>query len=83
MSGDASFLMMNSELAVAAQEGIKIILVLIDNHGFSSVGNVSEQVGWVRASDVTTSTAVKTDDTAGESSTTTSPRSARASVRTP
>ncbi len=45
MSGDASFLMMNSELAVAAQESIKIILVLIDNHGFSSVGNVSEQVG--------------------------------------
>ncbi|MGY2872868.1 3D-(3,5/4)-trihydroxycyclohexane-1,2-dione acylhydrolase (decyclizing) [Marmoricola sp. URHA0025 HA25] len=45
MSGDASFLMMNSELAVAQQENLKIILVLIDNHGFSSVGNVSEQVG--------------------------------------
>ena len=45
MSGDASFLMMNSELATAVQEGIKITLVLIDNHGYSSVGNVSEQVG--------------------------------------
>lgn len=45
MSGDASFLMMNSELATAVQENIKIILVLIDNHGYSSVGNVSEQVG--------------------------------------
>lgn len=45
MSGDASFLMMNSELAVALQEHLKIILILIDNHGFSSVGNVSEQVG--------------------------------------
>jgi 3D-(3,5/4)-trihydroxycyclohexane-1,2-dione acylhydrolase (decyclizing) len=45
MSGDASFLMMPSELAVALQEKIKIILILIDNHGFSSVGNVSEQVG--------------------------------------
>jgi 3D-(3,5/4)-trihydroxycyclohexane-1,2-dione acylhydrolase (decyclizing) len=45
MSGDASFLMMNSELATAIQEGIKLTVVLIDNHGFSSVGNVSEQVG--------------------------------------
>lgn len=43
--GDASFLMMNSEIATAVQEGIKIILVVIDNHGFSSVGRVSEQVG--------------------------------------
>ncbi len=45
MCGDASFLMMNSELATAVQEGVKITLVLVDNHGFSSVGNVSEQVG--------------------------------------
>ncbi len=45
MSGDASFLMMNSELATAVQENLKITLILIDNHGFSSVGNVSEQVG--------------------------------------
>ncbi|MCA0253534.1 MAG: 3D-(3,5/4)-trihydroxycyclohexane-1,2-dione acylhydrolase (decyclizing) [Actinobacteria bacterium] len=45
MSGDASFLMMNSELATAVAEGVKIILILIDNHGYSSVGNVSEQVG--------------------------------------
>lgn len=45
MSGDASFLMMPTELAVTLQEKLKIILILIDNHGFSSVGNVSEQVG--------------------------------------
>ena len=45
MSGDASFLMMNSDLATAVQEHLKITLVLIDNHGYSSVGNVSEQVG--------------------------------------
>ncbi|WP_246243439.1 thiamine pyrophosphate-dependent enzyme [Amycolatopsis pithecellobii] len=36
---------MNSELATAVRERIKITLVLIDNHGYSSVGNVSEQVG--------------------------------------
>ncbi|MGB3351887.1 MAG: 3D-(3,5/4)-trihydroxycyclohexane-1,2-dione acylhydrolase (decyclizing) [Mycobacterium sp.] len=45
MAGDATFLMMNSDLATAVQEGVKITLILIDNHGFSSVGNVSEQVG--------------------------------------
>ena len=45
MCGDATFLMMNSDLATAVQEGVKITLILIDNHGFSSVGNVSEQVG--------------------------------------
>jgi 3D-(3,5/4)-trihydroxycyclohexane-1,2-dione acylhydrolase (decyclizing) len=45
MVGDGSFLMMNSELATAAQEGLKIILVVIDNVGYSSVGRVSEQVG--------------------------------------
>lgn len=45
MTGDGSFLMMNSELATAVQEGIKLIVVIIDNHGFSSVGRVSEQVG--------------------------------------
>jgi 3D-(3,5/4)-trihydroxycyclohexane-1,2-dione acylhydrolase (decyclizing) len=45
MCGDATFLMMNSDLATAIQEGIKITLILVDNHGFSSVGNVSEQVG--------------------------------------
>ena len=45
MCGDASFLMMNSELATVVQERLKIILVVVDNHGYSSVGNVSEQVG--------------------------------------
>jgi 3D-(3,5/4)-trihydroxycyclohexane-1,2-dione acylhydrolase (decyclizing) len=45
MTGDGSFLMMNSELATAVQEGVKLVVVIIDNHGFSSVGRVSEQVG--------------------------------------
>ncbi|WP_281355599.1 3D-(3,5/4)-trihydroxycyclohexane-1,2-dione acylhydrolase (decyclizing) [Amycolatopsis acididurans] len=45
MVGDGSFLMMNTEIATAVQDGIKIIVVLIDNRGFSSVGRVSEQVG--------------------------------------
>ena len=45
MVGDASFLMMNSEIATAVQEGLKMIVVIVDNQGFSSVGRVSEQVG--------------------------------------
>jgi 3D-(3,5/4)-trihydroxycyclohexane-1,2-dione acylhydrolase (decyclizing) len=45
MVGDGSFLMMNTEIATAIQEGIKFVIVLLDNSGFSSVGRVSEQVG--------------------------------------
>jgi 3D-(3,5/4)-trihydroxycyclohexane-1,2-dione acylhydrolase (decyclizing) len=45
MVGDGSFLMMNSEIATAVQEGLKVIVVVIDNSGYSSVGRVSEQVG--------------------------------------
>jgi 3D-(3,5/4)-trihydroxycyclohexane-1,2-dione acylhydrolase (decyclizing) len=45
MVGDGSFLMMSSEITTAVQEGIKLIIVVVDNKGFSSVGRVSEQVG--------------------------------------
>ena len=36
--GDGSYLMLNSELVTAVQEGIKIIVVLVVNHGFQSIG---------------------------------------------
>jgi 3D-(3,5/4)-trihydroxycyclohexane-1,2-dione acylhydrolase (decyclizing) len=45
MVGDGSFLMMNSEIATAVQEGLRVIIVVVDNSGYSSVGRVSEQVG--------------------------------------
>jgi 3D-(3,5/4)-trihydroxycyclohexane-1,2-dione acylhydrolase (decyclizing) len=45
MVGDGSFLMMNTEIATAVQERLKVIVVVIDNLGYSSVGRVSEQVG--------------------------------------
>jgi len=45
MVGDASFLMMNSEIVTSIQEGHKIIVVVSNNNGYSSVGRVSEQVG--------------------------------------
>jgi 3D-(3,5/4)-trihydroxycyclohexane-1,2-dione acylhydrolase (decyclizing) len=43
--GDGTYLMMPTELATAVQEGIKIIVVLVDNHGFGSIGNLSRSVG--------------------------------------
>jgi 3D-(3,5/4)-trihydroxycyclohexane-1,2-dione acylhydrolase (decyclizing) len=45
MVGDGSYLMMATELATAVQEGIKIITVLVQNHGFASIGSLSESLG--------------------------------------
>ena len=43
--GDATYLMMPSEIVTAVQERIKIIIVLIDNCGFASIGGLSRSVG--------------------------------------
>jgi 3D-(3,5/4)-trihydroxycyclohexane-1,2-dione acylhydrolase (decyclizing) len=43
--GDGSYLMMAAELVTAVQERIKIIVVLVQNHGFASIGGLSETVG--------------------------------------
>jgi 3D-(3,5/4)-trihydroxycyclohexane-1,2-dione acylhydrolase (decyclizing) len=45
MVGDGSYLMMNSEIVTAIQERIKLTIVLLDNHGFSSIGGLSVAVG--------------------------------------
>ncbi len=45
MVGDGSWLMMSSELVTAVQEGIKITVVLLDNHGFQSIGGLSQSIG--------------------------------------
>jgi 3D-(3,5/4)-trihydroxycyclohexane-1,2-dione acylhydrolase (decyclizing) len=45
MVGDGSYLMMATELATAVQEGIKIITVLVQNHGYASIGSLSEMLG--------------------------------------
>ena len=45
MVGDGSYLMMAQELVTAVQEHIKIIVVLVQNHGFASIGELSETVG--------------------------------------
>jgi len=45
MVGDGSWLMMSSELVTAVQEGIKLTIVLINNHGFESIGGLSQAIG--------------------------------------
>ena len=45
MVGDGSYLMMAQEIVTAVQEGIKIVLVLLDNHGYGSIGGLSESLG--------------------------------------
>ncbi len=45
MVGDGSFLMMNSEIVTMVQERIKVTIVILDNHGFASIGGLSKTVG--------------------------------------
>jgi len=43
--GDGSYLMMSAELVTAVAEGVKLVVVLVQNHGFASIGALSETVG--------------------------------------
>ncbi|MDQ6753194.1 MAG: 3D-(3,5/4)-trihydroxycyclohexane-1,2-dione acylhydrolase (decyclizing) [Actinomycetota bacterium] len=45
MVGDGSYLMMHTELVTAVAERIKLIVVLIQNHGYASIGALSESLG--------------------------------------
>ena len=45
MVGDGGYLMMPTELVTAVQEHIKVIVVLVQNHGFHSIGSLSEELG--------------------------------------
>lgn len=45
MVGDGSYLMLHTELVTAVAEGLKLIIVLIQNQGFASIGALSETVG--------------------------------------
>jgi len=48
MVGDGSYLMMHTELVTAVAEGIKVIVVLIQNDGYASIGALSDTVGTQR-----------------------------------
>jgi 3D-(3,5/4)-trihydroxycyclohexane-1,2-dione acylhydrolase (decyclizing) len=43
--GDGSYLMLHTELVTAVAEGLKIVVVLLQNHGYASIGHLSETVG--------------------------------------
>ena len=43
--GDGSYLMLPGELVTAVQEGVKLVVVLVDNHGFNSIGSLARSVG--------------------------------------
>ena len=45
MVGDGSYLMLSSEITTSIQEGLKLIIVLLDNHGFGSIGGLSRSLG--------------------------------------
>jgi 3D-(3,5/4)-trihydroxycyclohexane-1,2-dione acylhydrolase (decyclizing) len=43
--GDGTYLMMPSEILTSIQEGVKLIIVVVDNHGFASIGGLSQSLG--------------------------------------
>jgi 3D-(3,5/4)-trihydroxycyclohexane-1,2-dione acylhydrolase (decyclizing) len=43
--GDGSYLMLSSEIVTSIQEGLKLTIVLVDNHGFNSIGSLSRSLG--------------------------------------
>jgi 3D-(3,5/4)-trihydroxycyclohexane-1,2-dione acylhydrolase (decyclizing) len=43
--GDGSYLMMAQEIVTAVAEHLKLTIVLVQNHGFASIGALSESVG--------------------------------------
>ncbi len=45
MVGDGSYLMMSQEVVTSIAEGVKLTIVIHDNHGFSSIGGLSQSVG--------------------------------------
>ena len=45
MVGDASYLMLAQEIVTSVQEGLKLIIILIDNNGYKSIGSLSRSIG--------------------------------------
>ncbi len=45
MVGDGSYLMMNSEIVTAVAEGLKLTIVVLDNHGFQCILALQRGVG--------------------------------------
>jgi len=45
MVGDGSYLMLPGDLTTAVAEGVPIVVVLVDNHGYASIGELSRSLG--------------------------------------
>ncbi|MFF5254066.1 3D-(3,5/4)-trihydroxycyclohexane-1,2-dione acylhydrolase (decyclizing) [Streptomyces leeuwenhoekii] len=45
LAGDGTYLMMPTEIVTAVQENLPVKLVLVQNHGYASIGGLSEAVG--------------------------------------
>ena len=45
MVGDGSYLMMAQEIVTSIQEGYKLTILLLNSHGFASIGGLSESIG--------------------------------------
>ena len=43
--GDGSYLMLNEAIVTSVQERAKLVVVLVDNHGFASIGGLSRSLG--------------------------------------
>ena len=43
--GDGSWLMLNGELVTAVAKRVKIVVVLVDNRGYASIGSLSRSLG--------------------------------------
>ena len=43
--GDGSYLMLSNEIITSIQEGYKLVVVLIDNSGYKSIGSLSRSLG--------------------------------------
>jgi 3D-(3,5/4)-trihydroxycyclohexane-1,2-dione acylhydrolase (decyclizing) len=45
MVGDGSYMMMSAEIVTSVAEGHKLNIIVCDNHGFGSIGSLSNSVG--------------------------------------
>jgi 3D-(3,5/4)-trihydroxycyclohexane-1,2-dione acylhydrolase (decyclizing) len=43
--GDGNYLMMSQEIVTSIQEGVKIVVIVLDNHGYASIGGLSDSLG--------------------------------------
>ncbi len=45
MVGDGSYLMLSAEIVTSIQENMKLTIILLNNHGYASIGGLSESLG--------------------------------------